>query len=372
VSILILLFGQENDPDGKLRAPAAARSAKAAEVWKQLSPGSEVVVLPTGAFGAHFNLADHPHFAYLTGELIRLGVPLENILPGVASSNTVQDATEAWYRFKSGGYNKLVAVTSDYHAARVAFILGRLSANAGAEIEIVTANTPSDYAGKDIELEDQKLETLKREWVDVIPRNSKVAPERFVAVYENAARERRYYGTISLAVVAALFIVDGFAFTIVPGNGGWTLFLMLLLLAIINLLLWSVYNRTADAADTARRVVTRMEIEHRLPGFSSNWWRPDNPEWYRTPPWLWPLKVLATALAVALFATLAIVALAWPDEPERGATPYKAAPISTNSNAMPTPVSSSNGNALDRWANRVMGPDDNSNSNTNTNRRRRR
>jgi hypothetical protein len=344
-----------------------------------------VAVLPTGAFGRHFNKSGEPHFHYLTRELIRLGVPRENILPGVASSNTLQDATEAWYRFKSGGFNKLVAVTSDYHAARAAFILGRLSASDDVEIEVIPARTPATYEGKDLELEEQKLETLRREWVDVIPRNRKLEPERFVAVYEDAGREHQHYDTLSLAVVSAMFILNGFAFTIVPGKGLGLSILMFLALGVIDLLLWSLYRRMAEAARTARRVLTRMEIEHRLPGFSSNW-RPessvsDGPtSWDRWPsslrsyvswPWLWSMKQLIAALAVAMFATLAIVALAWPGESEIATTPNNAA-MSTNSSASPVPASSSNGNALDRWANRVLGSDDNTNSNSNTNRRRRR
>jgi len=260
-------------------------------------------------------------------------------------------------------------VTSDYHAERVAFILGHLSANGDAEIEIVTANTPSDYAGKDIEIEDQKLETLKREWVDVIPRNSKIGLERFSTVYENAGREHHHYDTLSLAVVSALLIINGFAFWIVPGKSGWLLFFMVLGLAVIDLVLWSLYYRMAEAARTARRVLTRMEIEHRLPGFSSNW-KPQRVEWYRTPPWLWSMKELITALAIALFLTLAIVALAAPSEPTIEVTQTPARSAVSNSNTSPTPVASANGNALDRWSNRVLGSEDD--TNTNTNRRRRR
>jgi uncharacterized SAM-binding protein YcdF (DUF218 family) len=369
MSILIVLFGQENEADGKLRIPAATRCAKAAEVWKALSPGSEVVVLPTGSFGQHFNLTPHPHFYYLTQELMRLGVPPENILPGVASSNTVQDCTEAWYRFKNGGHHKLVAVTSDYHAARVGFVLGRLSVNDDAEIEVVTADTPSTYQGTDKELEEKKLARLKREWVDVIPRTSKTAPERFVAVYENAGREYRRHNTLSTIAVAGIVAINGFAFLIVPGNAGWTLFFMLLALAIIDLLLWSLYERLADTARMARLVLTRMEIEHRMPGFSMNR-VPRYAEWYRSPPWLWSMKELVTALTVALFVAVAILSLSAPSE-NREETPRNrvASPVA-NSIPSPTPVNSTNGNAVDRFANAVLGSANNSNINANTRRRR--
>ena len=369
MSILIVLFGQENDADGKLRAPAAARVAKAAEVWKEMSPGSEVVILPTGAFGQHFNLSGEPHHHYLTRELIRLGVPSVNILPGVASSNTEQDATEAWYRFKSGGFHKLVAVTSDYHAMRVALILGRLSASDDVDIEVIPADTPAGYTGKDIKLEPQKIERLKRDWVDVIPRSANVANERFAAVYEDTGREHRHYETLSLVVVAILVILDAFAFWIVPGRSGWEWFFTLLLLAVVNILLWSLYYRLADASRTARRVLRRMEIEHRVPAFSSNW-RPQTAEWYETPPWRWSMPELVTALAAVLFTTLVIVSLAGGNESRTEPAANRSVTTVSNTNASATPASTPPVNAIDRFANAVMSSANNANSNANTRRRR--
>ena len=370
MSILIVLFGQENEPDGKLRAPAAARVAKTAEVFKELAPGNETVVLPTGAFGTRFNTSDLPHFHYLTDELIRLGVPQENILPGVASSNTVQDATEAWYRFKNGGHHRLVAVTSDYHAARVAFILGRLSANDDAEIEVIPAPTPASYAGSDKLAEDKKLATLKNDWVDVIPRNSKATPERFVAAYTNAAHELRHHNSLSFVVIAGLLAVNAFAFLIVPGNGGWVLFLLLLLLAFVDSLFWLAFFRLNSAAHIAMRVVTRMEIEHRMPGFASNW-QTNTSGWFRSSPLAWSLKEIVTALTVALFLAVAIASLTQHSEPreELNLNRTASSAANTNANASPSPTFAGNGNAVDRFANAVMSSQ-NSNSNTNTRRRR--
>jgi hypothetical protein len=370
VSVLIVLFGQENEEDGKLRFPALARCARAAEVYRELAPGSEVVVLPTGAYGAHFNTSEHPHFYYLTQELIRLGVPPENILPGAITSNTLQDCTEAWYRFKNGGHHKLVAVTSDYHAERVALTLGRLAGNDDAEIEVVAADTPSGYAGKDKLQEKQKVESLKRDWVNVIPRGSNVPPERFVAAYASAGREQHHYETLSMAVVAALLIVNAFAFIVLPGRGLLLTIVMLLALAIIDLVLWLICYRLFGAARTARRVLTRMEIEHRMPGPSSNR-RRDAHEWFRSPPWLWSITELVTALTAVLFALVLLMCLLFtPGDRREETMPSKAVSGNSNYAASPTPVASGNGNALDRWTNRVLGSEENSNTNTNRTRRR--
>jgi len=287
-------------------------------------------------------------------------------LPGVVTSNTLQDATEAWYRFKNGGFHKLVAVTSDYHAERVAMILGRLSGNDDAEIEVVSAETPAGYQGADRALEPAKIARLKRDWVDVIPRNANVPPERLVAVYADAGRERQHFDNLSVGAALALLLVNAFAFLIVPGRGGWTLVLLLLLLLVIDVLVWAVYWRFADAASTAGRLLTRMETEHRMPGFWSNW-RTGALEWYRSAPWLWPMKYLVTGLAAALF--LAVVVASWAAESGETYREYPSRSVTSNSNSStsPTPyVSNTNGNALDRWANRIT----ENNSNANSNRRR--
>jgi hypothetical protein len=370
MSVLIVLFGQENEWDGKLRFPATARCARAAELYKELSPGAEVVILPTGGFGPGFNESEYPHFHFLTRELVRLEVPPENILPGVNTSSTLEDCTEAWYRFKNGGFDRLIAVTSDYHADRVAFILGRLSANDDAEIEVVTADTPSAYPGRDKQLEPQKLAALRREWANVIPRGANVPPERLVSVYANAASEHRHYETLSVAIAFAVLAVNAFAYLVIPGHRVWMVIVLLLALAAIDLLLWTVFKGLADAARTARRVSARMEVEHRMPGFASNLRTPRTFQWYRSPPWLWSMKELLAMLACILFLALAVLSFAAADRPDKEPV-REASPLSNaNASASPTPANASTGNSLDRWANRVLGTDDN--SNTNANRRQRR
>ena len=369
MSILIVLFGQENEADGKLRIPAVARCAKAAEVFREMSPGSEVVILPTAAFGKNFNTSAHPHFYYLTNELIHLGVPPENILPGVVTSNTLQDATEAWYRFKNGGFHKLVAVTSDYHADRVAMILGRLSGNDDAEIEVVPAETPSGYQGTDRALEPAKIERLKREWVDVIPRNANVPPERVTAVYSDAGRELRHFENLAMVAAAALVIVNAIAFLIVPGQTLFATIVLLIFVALIDAVLWLVFWRIWSSALTARRVLTRMEFEHRMPGTSANRLL-DAGGWFNSAPWSWSMRELVTALTAVLFLGLVAAALA----SSSGGGSYREYPTTrtgvvsnANSAVSPTPYSSNaNGTAYDRFANRLM----ESNSNGTSNRRR--
>jgi hypothetical protein len=370
MSALIVLFGQANDWAGKLEFPATARCARAAELYKERSPGEEIVILPTGGFGPDFNRSEYPHFHYLARELERLEVPPENILPGVSGSSLLEDCTEAWYRFKNSGMNRLVAVTSDYQADRVAFILGRLSANDDAEIEIVTADTPSAYPGRDKQLEPQILDSLRREWVNVIPRGANVPPERLVSVYSATTAEHRHYDTLSTTILFALLAVNAFAFVVVPGHTLWIVIVLLIILAAIELLLWTIFKRWSDDARTARRVAARMEIEHRMPGFASNLHPPRTVEWYRSPPWLWSMKELLAALATLLFIAVAVLSFAaadlWESRPVR--TTYPA----VNTSASPAPANATangNGNAVDRFVNAVTGSQENSNANTNRRRR---
>ena len=197
--------------------------------------------------------------------------------------------------------------------------------------------------------------------------------ERFVSVYEEAGREKRHFATLSAAIVAAMLVINGFAFLIVPGKDGWLLFLMLIGLAVIDFVLFAIYYRMSEAGRTARRVLTRMEMENRMPGFSSNW-RTGDGEFYRTPPWLWSMRDLIAALAVLSFLTLALVSLLWPAAPvvKEPVRTYSNSAVSNSASASPTPYVSPTGNSLDRWTNRVLGNDENANVNANTGRRRRR
>jgi hypothetical protein len=327
--------------------------------------------LPTGGFGPDFNQSEYPHFHYLTRELVRLEVPPENVLPGVNTSSLLEDCTEAWYRFKNGGFDRLIAVTSDYQADRVAFILGRLSATDDAEIEIVTADTPSAYPGRDKQLEPQMLDSIRREWVNVIPRGANVPPERLVSVYAGATAEHRHYETLSMAILFALLAVNAFAFLVIPGHGLWIVIVLLIVLALIDLLLWTMFRRWSDDGRTARRVAARMEIEHRMPGFASNLRPPHTVEWYRSPPWKWTMKELLAALAGVLFMALAVVSFAASDV--RESRPVRTTYPSVNVSPSPTPTVSTangNGNAVDRFVNAVTGSEENSNANSNRRRRR--
>jgi hypothetical protein len=309
----------------------------------------------------------------LTRELVRLEVPPENVLPGVNTSSLLEDCTEAWYRFKNSGMNRLVAVTSDYQADRVAFILGRLSATDDAEIEIVTADTPSAYPGRDKQLEPQMLDSIRREWVNVIPRGAQVPPERLVSVYAGAAAEHRHYDTLSLAVLFAILAVNAFGFLVIPGHGLWTVIVLLIILAALDLLLWTMFKRLSDDARTARRVAARMEIEHRMPGFASNLHPPRTVEWYRSPPWQWSMKELVAALAGVLFVALALVSFAASNAWDYSGPSRRTTYPSVYSSPSPTPAGLSengNGNAVDRFVNAVTSSQEN--SNTNSNRRRRR
>jgi len=86
---------------------------------------------------------------------------------------------------------------------------------------------------------------------------------------------------------------------------------------------------------------------------------------------MWSVKELVTALAAALFIAVSLAALTSRGDEREETLPTRTTSSTSigNSNASPTPVSSTSGNAVDRFANAVMGSQ-NSNSNVNTRRRR--
>lgn len=119
---IIVLLGAPNDAFGQLSTIAVERCQQAILEY-QRHPGYKI--LPTGGYGAHFNETDRPHAYYSTRYLIAHGVPTEDILPPVISSNTVEDVRLAPPEIERSGARRVVVVTSDFHMPRAQFLFER-------------------------------------------------------------------------------------------------------------------------------------------------------------------------------------------------------------------------------------------------------
>lgn len=139
---VIILHGNSNSATGALSESARLRCRTAADLQARVGG----IVVPTGAFGDHFNRTGTAHWVYLAEELVRLGVPPADILGGADASNTCEDVLVAglaqeWLRLQGTRAVPLHAVSSDFHLERVRW----LYAAAGQAMPVlVAAPNPSD------------------------------------------------------------------------------------------------------------------------------------------------------------------------------------------------------------------------------------
>ena len=144
---VIILLGAPNDERGRLSSFARERCELAIREYGKY-PGYKI--LPTGGFGPHFNVTDKPHGFYSSRYLISRGIPKEDILEGVESSNTLEDAEFSWPVIKKFGVEKVIVVTSDFHVPRAQIIFKRKF-----------AEIPLSFAGSKTHLSKKELGELK-------------------------------------------------------------------------------------------------------------------------------------------------------------------------------------------------------------------
>jgi uncharacterized SAM-binding protein YcdF (DUF218 family) len=118
----IVLLGATNDSEGQLSSLAKERCQTAITEYAK-HPGAKII--PTGGWGSHFNTTLKSHACYLREHLKSLGIPEADILDGVESSNTIEDAQLSRTVIESHGFDELIVVTSDFHMDRAAFLFRR-------------------------------------------------------------------------------------------------------------------------------------------------------------------------------------------------------------------------------------------------------
>lgn len=261
---LILLFGHENSPSGQLSEIAISRCDVALGLLYQHPNG---VVLPTGAFGAHFNVTERMHSNYLADYLTAHGIAQGSILCGTSSSNTLEDCLCARKVVVDDEFSPIIAVTSEYHAPRVRFILDRVFRALPFSVE--EALTPVALIDGERKKEARSFAWLKRNWVSP-PLYEKGAKFPNV-VYEASSHDQRHYDTVSLAAVTGAVVITGIVFqsamTIAPPLKA----AIYLFGVLLDLLLLITYERCAATARTARRSMRLTEIAFESRGFSSSY-----------------------------------------------------------------------------------------------------
>lgn len=119
---IVILLGASNDRDGHLSGIAVERCEQAIREYRQ---NPDYKILPTGGYGAHFNVTDQPHAFYTRQYLVARGIPADDILEFAASSNTVEDAVLSRPIVEKYGVGRMVVVTSDFHVRRARHLFER-------------------------------------------------------------------------------------------------------------------------------------------------------------------------------------------------------------------------------------------------------
>jgi hypothetical protein len=295
---LVVLLGNKNSPTGQLSAIARSRCDAAISCLKG---DRAAFVLPTGGFGAGFNVTDTPHGCYLAKYLKDHGIATKRILPHVNSSGTDEDALMVRRMVLEKGFQRITVVTSGFHARRARYVFGRVLAH--QDVKILEVDSPISPA------ELQKLEARERRylaktqanWIDVADHD---AEQPFpTETYTNADREQKHYDSVSLALVTGMVGVFAYVTAIQRSSTaplGRTA--AYLIGAFLIMALYVMYHRCSLVARTARRIMRVAELASGQIGFSANYWRQGIPR--RRP----SIKQVVTGLAA--FMSLLLVGAA--------------------------------------------------------------
>lgn len=149
---IIIILGSPNSEAGELSSIAKERCERAlAEYPKR--PGWRLLL--TGGYGAHFNITDQPHAAYLKRYLVSRGIPAQEILELVESANTLEDASISRPIVLKYGAPEIVVITSDYHIDRARYVFQREFAGTGVRLEFLASQT--DEKACEFDLATQKI-----------------------------------------------------------------------------------------------------------------------------------------------------------------------------------------------------------------------
>ncbi len=136
--LAIVLLGAPNDEHGNLSAMAKERCDQA---YAESVRHPDALILPTGGFGAHFNVTDKPHAFYTRNYLVGKGVDPSRFLSGAESGNTIQDAALAVPILQAAGVTDILLVTSEFHVERASFLFGRALEGTGISMSVSPSTT---------------------------------------------------------------------------------------------------------------------------------------------------------------------------------------------------------------------------------------
>ena len=153
---IIIVLGSPNDDNGRLLSMALERCSQALVEHRE---NPDYAILPTGGWGSHFNTTDKPHAHYIKQALKAQGIPDSAFLPGVESSNTIEDAALARPVLEIYSEAEIIVVTSDFHAARARYLFEREYPGRHIRMSASTTHLAPDEL---LKLKDHEQEAMKR------------------------------------------------------------------------------------------------------------------------------------------------------------------------------------------------------------------
>ena len=119
---IIVVLGSPNSDSGELSEIAINRLDRAVNFFMI---NKNYKILCTGGFGQHFNTTSLPHAKYAADYLQRKGVPEDDILEYIISSNTFEDVLKAKPVVERIDPQNLVIITSDFHMERASILFNK-------------------------------------------------------------------------------------------------------------------------------------------------------------------------------------------------------------------------------------------------------
>jgi uncharacterized SAM-binding protein YcdF (DUF218 family) len=116
----VVVLAAPNDAGGVLSPMARDRTRAALELVRSSSAARLVL---TGGFGSQFNTTGQPHWSHCAAWLADQGVPPGIVLACLETRHSYEDVLFMSELFRRHRFTGITVVTSDYHAARIRFIL---------------------------------------------------------------------------------------------------------------------------------------------------------------------------------------------------------------------------------------------------------
>lgn len=123
-SHILVTLGAPNSSEGVLSTISKTRLDYCKEIFKKGQ-----LILCTGGWGPHFNIASKSHAEFCKEYLLNKGLSKDDFTEIALSKNTVDDAVKIKAILSKFDQVKLTVITSQFHVERVELIFNEILAN---------------------------------------------------------------------------------------------------------------------------------------------------------------------------------------------------------------------------------------------------